>query len=256
MNQTYTSAAVADDQAAGRKVAPRRVGVLIPSSNTSVESELSQALAPDVTVHSGRLSHFTGVDPAAVEVMVADVERVSQLVATAAMDLMFLCATVPSLLRGHGFDKEIGARIAKLTGTPTQTTSSAMIDALNVLGVRKLVLGTPFVPAMNQRIVTFLAASGFEVLAEKGLAIEDNIAIGRLPPESAFEAAVAIDRPDADAVLLACTNWRTLPVIDALEVRLGKPVITTTQASLHGILRALGLPAMRAGYGRLLATPG
>ena len=77
----------------------KRVGGLIPSSNTSLESELSRALPSTVTLHSSRLAHFAGVDPAAVEVMVADIDRAADLVATAAMALIFVCATLPSLLR-------------------------------------------------------------------------------------------------------------------------------------------------------------
>jgi maleate cis-trans isomerase len=231
----------------------RRVGVLIPSSNTSVESELSRALAPGVSLHSSRLSHFTGVDPAAVEVMVADIARASALLATAAVDLLFLCATVPSLLRGPGYDREIAERIRQHTGIFAETTSSAMIAALRAVGARRIVLGTPFIPAMNERIVSFLTGSGFDVLAHDGLGIEDNLTIGRLEPQSVVDVACAIDRPDADAVLLACTNWRTLASIDTLEARLGKPVITTTQASVWHILRALGLPATLPGHGRLLA---
>jgi len=232
----------------------KRVAVLIPSSNTSVEMELSRALPLSVSLHSSRLSHFTGVDPAAVEVMVQDIERASRLVATAGVDLIFVCATVPSLYHGEGFDRRIAQRIESITGIPATTTSSAMLAALRELKVRRLVLGTPFVPAMNEKIVAFLRANGFEVLADCGLGIEQNLQIGRLPPEVAMKMVEEIDMPEADAVLLACTNWQTLKTIDAAERSIGKPLVTTTQASLWGILRALGLPPIVPKMGRLLAA--
>jgi maleate cis-trans isomerase len=63
--------------------------------------------------------------------------------------------------------------------------------------------------------------------------------------------ALDLDRPEADTMLLACTNWQTLPIIAPLEARLGKPVVTTTQASLHAILGALNVPATVSRLGRL-----
>lgn len=232
--------------------AGKRVAVLIPSSNTSVEAELMRALPSSVTLHSSRLTHFTGVDPAAVEIMVNDIERASRLVATAGMDLIFLFATVPSLYHGLGFDIQTAQRIQNITGIPAATTSSAMLAALDAMKVRRLVLGTPFIPAMNERIVAFLQANGVEVIAHLGLAIEENLRIGRLPPRVARQVVEEIDVPEADAVLLACTNWRTLDAIDDAERSIGKPVITTTQASLWAMLNALGVPAATAGPGRLL----
>lgn len=231
----------------------KRVAVLIPSSNTSVEAELGRALPVSVSLHSSRLNHFSGVDPDAVEVMVQDIERASLLVATAGVDLIFVCATVPSLYYGEGFDRQIAQRIESITGIPATTTSSAMLAALRELKVKRLVLGSPFVPAMNEKIVTFLRANGFEVLANRGLGIEENIRIGRLPPEVAGKMAQDMDIPEADAVLLACTNWQTLKAIDAAERSIGKPVVTTTQASLWGMLRALGLPPFMPKMGALLA---
>ena len=69
----------------------------------------------------------------------------------------------------------------------------------------------------------------------------DNVAIGRLPPDSALELARRIDRSDADTLVFACTNWRILAAIDRIEAELGKPVVSSTQATVHGALRALGV---------------
>ena len=134
------------------------------------------------------------------------------------------------------------------------TTSTAVIDALTKLNVRSVVLGTPFVPAMNVPIVNFLEASGYKVLAAKGLGYGDNVEIGRLRADSAYELARELDRFDADAFLFVCTNWRLLPIIEKIEADFNKPVITSTQASLYGALRALGRDPQLPGCGRLLAA--
>jgi maleate cis-trans isomerase len=104
---------------------------------------------------------------------------------------------------------------------------------------------------MNGVACNFLQASGFEVLQTASLGYVDNLQIGRLSSETAYELGCRIARPDADAIVLACTNWMTLDVIERIEATTGKPVITTTQATLWAALGLLGVEP-RAGFGRLM----
>jgi maleate cis-trans isomerase len=99
---------------------------------------------------------------------------------------------------------------------------------------------------------SFLEASGVEVVDMKGLALVDNLVVGRLGPDSAYELALKVNRADADAIVLACTNWQTMDAIERIERATGKPVITTTQASIWAALRMIGHCEPVEGYGRLL----
>jgi maleate isomerase len=87
-----------------------------------------------------------------------------------------------------------------------------------------------------------------------------NNDIGRMPPESAIELGLKADRPDADVLFLACGNWWTVPVIEALEARVGKPVLTTNNVAIWQVLSMLGGHRSVPGFGRLLrempAAPG
>jgi maleate isomerase len=98
----------------------------------------------------------------------------------------------------------------------------------------------------------FLEASGFEVTDVKGLSLTDNLVVGRLSAHTAYDLALQLDRTKADAIVLSCTNWPTMEVIERLERETGKPVITTTQATVWAALRAIGYGAGIEGYGRLL----
>ena len=233
--------------------AEQRIGLMVPSSNTGIEIEFVRSLPSDITIHSARLPLFASVEPDAIELMSQDIENASRLLATASVDLLFVGATVPSLLKGLGHDKKMIGRIHELTGIRATTTATAVINSLTELGVRKIVLGTPFIERMNVPIVAFLEANGFQVIATKGLGCGDNVEIGRLPAESAYQLAKELDHPDAEAFLFACTNWRLLPAIERIESGFGKPVVTSNQASLHEALCALGRPAHLPGCGRLLA---
>lgn len=228
-----------------------RIGLLVPSSNTTVEPEFYRALPPGVTLHVARL-FLTQIAPEAILGIVQDLETQSRGLASADVDVIVLGATAPSFLKGLGYDRELIARIEAATGTRATTTSTALIAALQHLGVSRVVLGAAYDDRVNAIAQAFLEANGVQVLAAQGLGIVDNLVVGRLGSDSAYELARRIDRPDAEAIVLACTNWKTMDAIERLERELGKPVISTTQASLWAALRIIGRIEGVAGYGRLL----
>ena len=230
-----------------------RVGLLVPSSNTTVEPEFYRALPATVTLHTARL-FLTQITPESILRMVEDLEAQSRLLASADVDAIVLGATAPSFLKGQGYDREVIARIEKAAGKPATTTSTALLRGLRFLGARRVVLGSAYDDQVNAIAQGFLEANGFQVLAARGLGMVDNLAVGRLGPDSAYELARGADRKDADAMVLACTNWRTLEVIERLERELGKPVLTTSQASVWDVLRMIGYRREVPGYGQLLRS--
>lgn len=233
----------------------RRIGLLVPSSNTTVEPEFYRALPPHISLHVARLQ-LTQITPESILAMVADLETQSARLASADVDLIVLGATAPSFLKGLGYDREIAQRIEKSTGKRATTTSTALLDAIRHLELQRVVLGSAYEPKVNAIARGFLEANGITVLDAQGLGLVDNLVVGRLEETTAYELARRIDRPDADGIVLACTNWRTLGVIERLEEELGKPVISTTQATVWAALRLLGETAGVPGYGRLLRALG
>lgn len=92
----------------------------------------------------------------------------------------------------------------------------------------------------HQTVAAFLEANGVEVLAQEALGLVRNLEIGLLDVQTAFDIGRRVDRPDADAVMLACGNWSTFGIVDRLEQVLGKPVLTTNQVSLWHALKMMG----------------
>lgn len=237
----------------GAHDASYRVGLLVPSSNTTVEPEFYRALPANVTLHTARL-FLTRITPEAILGLVEELETQSRLLASADVDVIMLGATAPSFLKGAGYDREVIARIEQATGKPATTTSTALTRALRFLGAKRIVLGSAYDDKVNAIAQGFLEANGFKVVAARGLGMVDNLAVGRLGPESAYELARGADRTDADAMVLACTNWRTMDAIERLERELGKPVVSTTQVSVWDALRMIGYRKEVPGYGQLLRS--
>jgi maleate isomerase len=237
----------------GRREDTRRIGLLAPSSSTTQEIEYRQILPADITLHTARLV-LRMVDPNATISIVEEIEQESRKLADADVDVIVLAATAPSSRKGLGYDQELIRRITDASGKPATTASTALMQALAVLGAHNIVIAAPWSDEVNQIAAAFIEASGVRVLAHRALGHVANLDIGLLDEATAYELGCEVDQPEADAVMLACGNWRTKGIVDRLEATLGKPVVTTNQVTLWGALRTIGHTAALPGWGKLLRT--
>lgn len=228
-----------------------RIGLLAPSSNTTVEPEFYRALPEGVTLHTARLP-ITTVTPESIGRMADSLDEQSKLVATADVDVIILGATAPSFLKGLGYDREVSERITRVTGKPATTTSTALLEAMKLLNISRIALGSAYSPQVNDICASFLEANGIKVVSKDGLNVIDNLQIGRLDVQTAYDLGKKVDHPDAQAVVLACTNWKSMAIVEKLEQAIGKPVLSTTQVSIWGALKKIGFKGSIPGYGQLL----
>jgi len=216
----------------------RRIGVLLPSSNSVQEADFWHALPPGFTLHVARMG-LSNVEADSTLRIVQEIEAESKKLADADVDVIVFAATAPSSRNGIGYDRELIKRISGASGKPATTASTALLEALRALDANSIVLAAPWSEAINKTTAAFIEANGFKVLAQGALGHVRNLEIGLLDPQSAYDLARRLDRPDADAVMLACGNWSTMPAIERLERDLGKPVVATNQVSLWHALKML-----------------
>jgi maleate cis-trans isomerase len=228
----------------------RRIGVLLPSSSSAQEMDIGRALPQDITLHVARM-RLNNVDAESTLRIVQEIETESQKLADVDVDVIIFPATAPSSRNGPGYDQELIKRISAASGKPATTASTALLEALRVLSIKRIALGAPWSATVNQSVTAFLQANGVEVLAQEALGIVRNLDIGFLDPQTAYDVGQRVNRPEADAVMLACGNWSTFDVIDRLERDLGKPVLTTNQVTLWHALKMMGTRPLE-GLGVLL----
>jgi maleate cis-trans isomerase len=236
----------------------RRIGVMVPSTNTTCESDFNLVVPRDVTVHGQRMWMTNQANgDAAYERMNAEIETGARYLATARVDVIAYGCTTGSFYRGPGWDREMLARIEREAGVPAVATAPSVVEALRFLGARRVSVATPYPDWNNQRLRAYLEAVGFQVLnvdGEPRAAASGNQGINDQSPESVVQFAASVCRPEADALLCSCTAWRSVEAVDVLEQRTGKPVVTSNQAMIWAALRTLGLKHPIGGFGRLLAT--
>jgi maleate isomerase len=235
----------------------RRIGVMVPSTNTTCEADFNMVVPRDVTVHGQRLwmtNDATG--DGAYERMNDEIETGARYLATGKVDVIAYGCTTGSFYRGPGWDREMLALITRAAGVPAVATTPSVVEALRAFGARRLSVATPYPEWNNERLRAYLEAQGFEVLnvdGEPRAAAAGNQGINDQPPESVVEFAARVCRPEADALLCSCTAWRSVEAVDALERRTAKPVVTSNQATIWAALRALGAEHAVRGFGRLFA---
>jgi len=231
-----------------------KVGLIVPSSNTTVEWDFQRLMPKHVSLHSARM-WLTGSGAEGLPRMNEDMEVAASHLGSAAVDLIVYACTGGSLLEGPGHDTRISARITELTGIPATTISTASRQAMTTLDMHKLVVCCPYQDSMTEKVGAYLNASGYEVVSLSGRRKEDNLAIGNDPLDEIVDFVADNTVAEADGIFLSCTNWRTTDVCQRIEDRTGKPVVTANQATAWATRHLLGFNDPVAGYGRLMQQP-
>jgi maleate isomerase len=157
---------------------------------------------------------------------------------------VFAC-TSGSFLRGLHDERRIRRTMDHAGAKIAVTTSGAILDALSALGARAVAVGTPYDQPCTEKLGTFLQEAGFSVVSIDNQPPKPDRAIGisDMTASEVLELAMRVDRQDADVLLLSCAGLGTYDVVEGLERDLGKPVLTSVQATMWAALGAAGVAA-------------
>ena len=229
-----------------------RVGLMVPSGNAICEAELHAMLPEGVVALITRLE-LRGSSEAELSKMLDRLEEAAGLLADARPGLIgFHCTAVSTFAPERA--GEIPARMTRATRLPAVTTADAILAALGALRTKRILLVTPYIAAVHEREITFLAAHGCAVMGGDMMGINTNAEMAQIPPEAIAAQARGAARAalGADACFISCTAIRSAGVIEALEAELGMPVITSNQVMAWHMLRRLGLQDQPKGFGHLM----
>ena len=175
----------------------------------------------------------------------SDIEKAANIFSPPEVDVIAYACTSASYVRGVDGAADIVDRIGRATGLPTTTTSSAVARALHAANVRRVAVLSPHVDELNERLRSFLEQSGFDVVHMRGL--NRLRGIEQIPTEEIEELVVhLVDRPEADGAFISCTGMKTAVIIDRLQERIGKPVVTALQATIQDSLRIIAAHSVAA----------
>ncbi len=234
----------------------RRLGLLVPSTNSTSEVDVHAAVPDGVTVHVHRLFLPDNVSKRdAMDRMNSDLEQGARYLATARVELIAMTGTTNSFYRGASGADWMETTMREASGVQAVASSPSILQALRHYGVVRLSVASPYAQWANERLREYLTVNGFDPLnidADARVADGHPQHMNDQEPAEIREFALSVWRPEADAMFLPCAAWRTMEVAAAIEREIGKPVITTNQATTWRALRLMGITSARSGFGRLL----
>jgi maleate isomerase len=241
-----------------------RVGLIVPSSNTTMETEIPAMLGSRnnlneaFTFHSSRMRmmHVTKEELAKMD---SESDRCAVELSDARCDVIAYACLVAIMSQGSGYhclsESRLG-RIAKENGgtSPVISSAGALVEGIKTLGAKKVAIITPYMKPLTKMVVDYIENSEIEVTDSISLEVADNLAVGRLNPLNLVEIVKRLDTSRADAVVLsACVQMPSLPAIQIVEDSLGLPVLSAATSTVYQILRSLNLEPAVPNAGKLLS---
>ena len=225
------------------KLEGKRVGLILPSTNTVMEPDLYRNLPAGTTVHTSRMLLEGSVTIEAEELMLdVYLPECARQIGTLLPDVVVFGCTSAGALRGPAYEQELAGEISKTTGAPTVTIMGAVVDELQRLGVKSVALLTPYSEEINDTIKESLETSGFTVPYMNGMDVKGAFNIAAVSPEDIVDyVREQLEGVESDCLFVSCANLKSVEVLDQIQEVAGRPVVTSNQAVLAGVKRAVGI---------------
>jgi maleate isomerase len=241
----------------------RRVGLIVPSSNVTVETEmpriLSRASGVDFSFHSSRM-RMHSVTPEQLRAMNTQRERCVMEIGDAGVDVVLYACLVAIMASGRGEHRNAELAVAEQLATggsdcKVLSSAGALVTGLGDMKAQRVALVMPYMKPLAETVVDYIEAEGFEVADWRALEVADNSDVGCIPGERVMSAARQLDLDGVDALVISCcVQMPSLDLVQAAEDELGVPVLSAATAGAYSVLRAVGAPVDIPGAGSLLRT--
>ena len=242
-----------------------RIGQIVPSSNTTMETEIPamltarQLIRPErFTFHSARMrmKHVRKEELAAMD---AQSDRCALELSDARVDVLGYACLVAIMAMGRGYHRESQQRLGQVVQdndaqAAVITSAGALVDGLKVLGAQRIALVAPYMKPLTELVVDYIEHEGFEVKVWRALEISDNLAVAQHDPANLPGIVSELDLEGVDVIVLsACVQMPSLGAVAKVEAQTGKPVLTAAIATTYAMLKALQLEPIVPGAGALLS---
>jgi len=231
-----------------------RAGIIVPSGNPVAEPEISAMLPDGVSALFTRLE-LRGSSEQELLAMLDGLEGASRLLSHAEVGtIVFHCTAVSTF--APELAPQIVQRIARATGIPGLVTADAILHAITALGGQRVALLTPYNRSVHEREIAFLESHGVNVVHDAFMGLETNSEMARLAPAALRDWVLEQIKDDVDTIFLSCTALRSAGIIQAIEQRTQRSVVTSNQAMAWQLLRANGISDVNPLFGRLFSLRG
>ena len=233
----------------------KRVGLVILATDHTSEVDFARMVAGErIGVYVARIPYANPTTPQNLRGMQPALSAGAALILPdESLDAICYSCTSASVVIG---DAEVEAAITSAKpGVPVVTPPMAAIRGLRALGARRISVLTPYTVETSRPMADYFAGHGFDIASFTCLGFEDDREMARIAPSALVDLARAATHPDAEALFVSCTALRSALVAAEMERALGRPVVTSNQASAWNCLRLCGDETAHPEWGRLMTLP-
>lgn len=234
----------------------RRVGLIVPSSNVTMETEVPQLLGRQADAAEGKWSFHSSrarlhkVNAESLACMLDDGDRCAVELGDADLDVVAYACLVAVMAAGAGAHKETESRLSKVLSNgraepvPVVSSAGALVRTLQNLDLGRVAIVAPYKPTLTRVVIEYLEGSGVTVVDSISLSVTDNRMVGRLDPIALPDHVSKLRLESVEAIVLsACVQMPSLPMVQQVQDMTGLPVLTAATSTTREILLALGLEA-------------
>jgi maleate isomerase len=242
-----------------------RIGQIVPSSNTTMETEIPamlrarEAVLPErFTFHSSRM-RMKKVTKEELAAMDADSDRCAAELADARVDVLGYACLVAIMSMGKGYHCQSESRLHAVTvregaPAPVVTSAGALVHGLRTLQAKKVAMVAPYVQSLCNMVADYIEHEGIAVVDKIALEIPDNLEVGRRDPMALVDIYKKLNLGGIDALVLSsCVQMPSLAAIPIVEQECGLPVISASICTTYQMLQKLGLKTYAPDAGALLS---
>ena len=244
---------------------PYRIGQIVPSSNTTMETEIPailrarEAVEPErFTFHSSRM-RMKKVTKEELAAMDADSDRCAAELADARMDVLGYACLVAIMAMGKGYHRDSQQRLHQVTvreggAAPVVTSAGALVEGLKVLKARRIAMVAPYMKSLCTMVADYIEHEGFQVTDRVDLEIPDNLEVGRRDPLALVEIYKRLNLDGVDVLVVSsCVQMPSLSAVPVVEKECGIPVVSASICTAYQMLKELGLKRVAPNAGALLS---
>ena len=228
-----------------------RIGLITLASDFRIEKDFNNVIYDkNIDLYCNRIKSYNPLTNESLKKMADDIPKVTkEILPDQKLDCVAYGCTSGTIAAGYKTILEKVNLVKPKTKVTTPITSA--INAFKVLKANKISIFTPYTDEINQSLISFFKRENIEISDLSYLDIASDLDIGKIDPNYLFETLVNIDLSQSDALFISCTALPVLNIIEELEKKLNKPVLSSNQALIWNTLEEIGQNNDIKGFGKL-----
>lgn len=211
---------------------PLKIGLMVPSNNTTMEREMLAWLPAGSTCDTLKIPRGKGMlTPETLPAYVAEALKLAQAFDTPDVDVVAYGCTAAGFISGPAGDARLQSDLSRITGKNVVTTARSMVQALQAQGVKNIALVTPYLDAVNTQLKAFLADGGITVKSFNSFYAQNTDELGRIESHQVAKLARETMRDDCEALFIGCSQLPTAGILGDLQREFDRPAFSSIQVT-------------------------